>query len=237
MRSVVEGGEFNLLERLATVLCDGLWDEFDPMLVEVAVSKIAPPVSPLPIRRGARRGGAHLVNTPRRKAPEGGLSCGAAKQHRTIGIEGGAEGAPLGSRRGYAAERGAEGAVLRVSSGRCAFVSLGSNLGDRAAYLGAAREALAALPATTLVAEFAHLRQRGAPGHARTRTLSSIKCSAWRQALEPLDLLRECQRIEREHGRVRELRFGPRTLDIDILLFQDAESDDSPSSRSRTHAW
>jgi 2-amino-4-hydroxy-6-hydroxymethyldihydropteridine diphosphokinase len=44
--------------------------------------------------------------------------------------------------------------------------------------------------------------------------------------LEPLDLLHECQRIEREHGRTHELRFGPRTLDIDILLFQDAESDD-----------
>ncbi len=45
VRGVVEGGEFNLLERLATVLCDGLWDEFDPLLVEVAVSKVAPPVS------------------------------------------------------------------------------------------------------------------------------------------------------------------------------------------------
>ena len=44
--------------------------------------------------------------------------------------------------------------------------------------------------------------------------------------LEPLDLLHECQRIERDHGRTREVRFGPRTLDIDILLFQDAESDD-----------
>jgi dihydroneopterin aldolase len=44
----VEGGEFHLLERLATVICDGLWGEFDPVLVEVAVSKIAPPVS-LPV--------------------------------------------------------------------------------------------------------------------------------------------------------------------------------------------
>jgi 2-amino-4-hydroxy-6-hydroxymethyldihydropteridine diphosphokinase len=61
------------------------------------------------------------------------------------------------------------------------FVSLGSNLGDREGYLRAAREALSALPGTS---------------------------------------------IEREHGRTRELRFGPRTLDIDILLFQDAESDD-----------
>lgn len=48
VRSVVEGGEFKLLERLATVICDGLWDKYDPVLVEVAVSKIAPPVS-LPV--------------------------------------------------------------------------------------------------------------------------------------------------------------------------------------------
>jgi dihydroneopterin aldolase len=48
VRGVVEGGEFHLLERLATVICDGLWEEFDPVLVEVAVSKIAPPVS-LPV--------------------------------------------------------------------------------------------------------------------------------------------------------------------------------------------
>ena len=49
VREVVEGGEFRLLERLATVLCDGLWDEYEPLLVEVAVSKIAPPVA-LPIQ-------------------------------------------------------------------------------------------------------------------------------------------------------------------------------------------
>ena len=42
-------------------------------------------------------------------------------------------------------------------------------------------------------------------------------------ALEPHDLLRQCQRIENEHGRVRGLRFGPRTLDIDILLVEDVE--------------
>lgn len=48
VRSVVEGNEFHLLERLATVICDGLWDEYRPLLVEVAVSKVAPPVK-LPI--------------------------------------------------------------------------------------------------------------------------------------------------------------------------------------------
>ena len=124
----------------------------------------------------------------------------------------------------HAVERGAEGARLRVTSGRRAFVSLGSNLGDRAAYLGAAREALAALPATTVVAE-SHIYET-APQDVPDQDAFLNQVLCLETALQPLDLLRECQRIEREHGRVRSLRFGPRTLDIDILLFQDAESDD-----------
>ncbi|MBE0529094.1 MAG: 2-amino-4-hydroxy-6-hydroxymethyldihydropteridine diphosphokinase, partial [Thermoleophilia bacterium] len=75
------------------------------------------------------------MNSRRRRAPEGGLSCGAAQQHRTSAIE-----------------RGAGGAPLRVAPGRRVFVSLGSNQGDRVAFLRAAGEALAALPATSLVA-------------------------------------------------------------------------------------
>jgi 2-amino-4-hydroxy-6-hydroxymethyldihydropteridine diphosphokinase len=103
-------------------------------------------------------------------------------------------------------------------------VSLGSNLGDREAYLRAAREALAALPATTLIAESRVYETAPQDLTGQDAFLNQVVCLE--TALQPLDLLRECQRIEREHGRVRSLRFGPRTLDIDILLFQDAESDD-----------
>jgi 2-amino-4-hydroxy-6-hydroxymethyldihydropteridine diphosphokinase len=103
-------------------------------------------------------------------------------------------------------------------------VSLGSNLGDRTGCLGAARDALAALPATSVVAE-SHVYET-APQDLPDQEAFLNQVVCLETALQPLDLLRECQRIEREHGRVRELRFGPRTLDIDILLFQDAESDD-----------
>lgn len=46
--------------------------------------------------------------------------------------------------------------------------------------------------------------------------------------LEPLDLLALCQRVEKQVGRVPSVRFGPRHLDIDILLYDDIcmESDD-----------
>jgi len=39
--------------------------------------------------------------------------------------------------------------------------------------------------------------------------------------LPPHLLLKECQDIEREHGRVRKRRWGPRTLDIDIILYSN----------------
>ena len=45
VRGIVEGGEFHLLERLATVIADALWAHFDIALLEVAVSKPSPPVA------------------------------------------------------------------------------------------------------------------------------------------------------------------------------------------------
>jgi 2-amino-4-hydroxy-6-hydroxymethyldihydropteridine diphosphokinase len=103
-------------------------------------------------------------------------------------------------------------------------VSLGSNLGDRAGYLRAAREALSALPATALVAASRVYETAPQERGDQDAFLNQVVCLE--TCLQPLDLLYECQRIEREHGRVRALRFGPRTLDIDILLFQGIESDD-----------
>jgi 2-amino-4-hydroxy-6-hydroxymethyldihydropteridine diphosphokinase len=113
---------------------------------------------------------------------------------------------------------------MSETPGNRVFVSLGSNLGDRAALLAAAREALDALPGTAVVGvsriyETAPQEREGQPSF-----LNQVVCLE--TALRPLDLMHECQRIEHEHGRVRELRFGPRTLDIDILLFQDVESSD-----------
>ncbi len=105
-----------------------------------------------------------------------------------------------------------------------AFLSLGSNIGDRAAYLGAAREALAALPGTSLVAASRVFETSPQEVQDQGAFLNQVVCLETR--LAPRDLLAECQRIERDHGRTRELRFGPRTLDVDILLFQDVESAD-----------
>ena len=104
------------------------------------------------------------------------------------------------------------------------FVSLGSNLGDRLGSLAVAREALAALPATAVVAA-SRVYETAPQGHeCQPAFLNQVLCLE--TGLQPHDLLAECQRIENEHGRERGLRFGPRTLDVDILLFQDVESEE-----------
>ncbi len=104
-----------------------------------------------------------------------------------------------------------------------AFLSLGSNVGDREGYLAAAREALAALPGTELLAASRIYETAPQERRAQPEFLNQVVCLA--TSLDPFDLLRECQRIERDHGRSRGLRFGPRTLDVDILVFQGVESD------------
>ena len=49
---------------------------------------------------------------------------------------------------------------------------------------------------------------------------------AGRTELSASDLLALCQRIEQAHGRTRDVRWGPRTLDVDVLRFGDVVSDD-----------
>ena len=109
-------------------------------------------------------------------------------------------------------------------SRRRLFLSLGSNLGDRVGALAAAREALAALPATTVVAASRIYETAAQDYESQPEFLNQVLCLE--TGLQPHDLLAECQRIENEHGRDRGLRFGPRTLDVDILLFQDVESEE-----------
>ena len=107
---------------------------------------------------------------------------------------------------------------------RRAFVSLGSNLGDRAGYLAGARDALAALPRTAVRAISRVYETAPREVTDQPPFLNQVLCLE--TALAPRELLRACQAVEHAHDRRRELRFGPRTLDIDILLFQEVESDD-----------
>jgi 2-amino-4-hydroxy-6-hydroxymethyldihydropteridine diphosphokinase len=121
------------------------------------------------------------------------------------------------------------------AAARRAFVALGSNLGDREVCLTQAREALAALPGTSLLA--ASSVYETAPQDRADQPAFLNQVVALETGLEPNDLLHACQRIETEHGRRRDVRFGPRTLDIDILLFEGVESDDPLLTVPHPRMW
>ena len=97
------------------------------------------------------------------------------------------------------------------------YVALGSNLGDRAGHLQRARDALASLPRTRLIAassieETAPLGGKQQPPYLNQMVLLET-------GLEPHALLEACQAIERGEGRERAERWGSRTLDLDIVKF------------------
>jgi 2-amino-4-hydroxy-6-hydroxymethyldihydropteridine diphosphokinase len=98
-----------------------------------------------------------------------------------------------------------------------AYVALGSNLGDRAGPLAAARAALAALPRTRLVAESGVEETAPLGGMEQPPYLNQMVLLE--TALAPHALLAACQAIERSRGRVRGEHWGARTLDLDIVRY------------------
>ena len=106
-----------------------------------------------------------------------------------------------------------------MSTGERVYVALGSNLGDRAAYLARARDRLAELPGTRLVAA-STIEETEPLGPVRQGPFLN-QMALLDTTLEPEQLLEHCRAIEREAGRVRHERWGPRTLDLDIVRFGD----------------
>ena len=102
-----------------------------------------------------------------------------------------------------------------------AYVALGSNIGDRAAHLAYARARLAALPGTRLLKQ--SRVEETAPLGAVPQGAYLNQMVLLETALEPADLLVQLHAIESERGRERRagVRWGPRTLDLDIVRFGD----------------
>ena len=98
-----------------------------------------------------------------------------------------------------------------------AYIALGGNLGDRAAYLAAARAALALLPGVRLLA--ASRVEETAPLGSRLQGAYLNQMVAVATTLDPHALLARLQGIERSLGRVRTRRWGARTIDLDIVRF------------------
>jgi 2-amino-4-hydroxy-6-hydroxymethyldihydropteridine diphosphokinase len=97
------------------------------------------------------------------------------------------------------------------------YVALGSNVGDRDAHLAHARARLAALPRSRLVA--VSRVEETAPLGPVPQDPYLNQMALLETDLAPAELLDHLHAIERERGRVRAARWGPRTLDLDLVRF------------------
>ena len=106
-----------------------------------------------------------------------------------------------------------------------AYIGLGANLGDRAATLTRAIELLAERPEIDVVA-VSSFRETDPVGYLdQPRFLNAAV--AVETSLAPAALLATLLEVERELGRVREgPRYGPRTVDLDLLLMDDLVLDE-----------
>ena len=120
-----------------------------------------------------------------------------------------------------------------------AVIAFGANLGDREATISAATRELAGSDGIELVAvspvyETAAVKPAGvdpkAPGYLNGVILIET-------SLDPHSLLDLLQRLEVEHGRVRDERWGDRTLDLDLIDFGGLEFADERLELPHPRAW
>ena len=107
---------------------------------------------------------------------------------------------------------------------RRAYVGIGSNLGDRLAHLRAAVHGLGAATSVSVVAVSAVYETAPVGGPRQPDYLNAVV--ALDTTLSPRGLLELAQALERDAHRVRGERFGPRTLDVDVLLVGEERVDE-----------
>jgi len=105
------------------------------------------------------------------------------------------------------------------------FLGLGANLGDRLATLQRAVELLAGRGVRTVACSrvWATAPVGGPPDQPEFLNVGVLVDPG---VLTPTEILAAANAVEAELGRVREVRWGPRTIDIDVLLWDDLRSDD-----------
>lgn len=102
-----------------------------------------------------------------------------------------------------------------------AALGLGSNLGDRQAHLAGAVRALDVMEGVS-VSAVSSLWETP-PWGIEDQPHFLNACVLIETSLSPIAVLDACLAIERDHGRERALRWGPRTLDMDVLYYDEIE--------------
>ncbi|MBC8023559.1 MAG: 2-amino-4-hydroxy-6-hydroxymethyldihydropteridine diphosphokinase [Burkholderiales bacterium] len=105
-----------------------------------------------------------------------------------------------------------------------AAIALGSNIDDPERHVARAFDEIAALPGTRVVAR-SRLHRTQPVGYANQPDFVNAMALV-DTALEPRALLEALLAIEKSHGRVRTIPNGPRTLDLDIIVYGDRVIDE-----------
>jgi 2-amino-4-hydroxy-6-hydroxymethyldihydropteridine diphosphokinase len=105
------------------------------------------------------------------------------------------------------------------------FIGLGSNLSEPQKQLRSALAAMEEIPDCRLLrcSSFYHSAPIG-PGEQPDYVNAVVELEC---ALTPIELLDQLQTIEQAHGRERSVRWGARTLDLDVLLFGEQQLDEA----------
>ncbi|MFL6203879.1 MAG: 2-amino-4-hydroxy-6-hydroxymethyldihydropteridine diphosphokinase [Acidimicrobiales bacterium] len=112
-----------------------------------------------------------------------------------------------------------------------AFLGLGSNLGDRVGHL---RAAVAALPDVAAVSPVYETDPLGGPGEQRPYLNLVVELDT---PSSPRQLLELCRRLEADAHRVRAERWGPRTLDVDVLWVDGSTASDDDLEVPHPRMW
>jgi 2-amino-4-hydroxy-6-hydroxymethyldihydropteridine diphosphokinase len=113
-----------------------------------------------------------------------------------------------------------------------AYVGIGSNLGDRAAALDRALAALSGLGKLRAISSL----YRTQPWGIGDQPWFLNAVALLETEMPPLILLERMQEVERDMGRVRAERWGPREIDLDLLMYDDLESE-TPQLRLPHPHW
>lgn len=121
-----------------------------------------------------------------------------------------------------------------------AVLALGSNLGERNDTLSGAVADLVDPPEVRLLAVSPIVQTKAVGGPPGQPDFLNMVVTV-ETSLSPKELLQHCQAVEHKHHRVRDVRWGPRTLDVDIIVYGNVTSEDPeltlPHPRAATRAF
>ena len=99
------------------------------------------------------------------------------------------------------------------------YLGLGTNIGDRIRYINEALKILNSNPNINITKK-SKLYETKAWGYKEQADFLNM-CIEIETSLNPYELLNACQGVEKDLNRERKIRWGPRTIDVDILFFND----------------